>query len=508
MNIKSYITAIQNSLKYRLFENALLLCQEAYSVEITADILYYYSKTYLESGCPGQGASLCRKHEKLVLSEPGSSYFYALCLFESGKYENSEKVFRHMMDNFKNIDSSYYNAAINFFLAKILQRTHRHDKSKNYYNESTRIEPKMLCAYTADAIVDASGHFNISPLSRIFSTSQHNNPPDNEGPRHVFTLPYSIDLIKGADKISSFYSKLPNNIKYSALALKTLAMYYFKCSKFSEASIIFEKLYELYPFCTDGLDLYSTTLWQLKNKRDLSILVQRYVELAPNCASTWIAAGNLLSLERNSEGAIQMFRRAASIDKSCSYALALAGHEMLILESFPNAKKLFREAIDRSPDEWSAWYGIGSVHFKEDDFDAAHHYMKTALEKNPFSSVLHYILGMVLCKCDNKESAIEEFDKAIEIDPQNLIPLFQKGLLLADLNRNEEALECLKAAESIVPNEPTLFFYRGKIAEKLGNTKEATEMYSDSLVYGYHDRKEISDRIEAILEKVISDYIS
>ena len=154
----------------------------------------------------------------------------------------------------------------------------------------------------------------------------------------------------------------------------------------------------------------------------------------------------------------------------------------------------------------SAWYGLGSVHFKQDNFQAAQYYMKKALTLNPNSSVLHYVYAMVLVKCDAVEEAQVEFDTAIELDPSNLIPVYQKGILLAESDPIE-ALQYLEKAEALAPHEPGIAYQKGQICNSIGDTRGATEMFTNALIYGHPDKKEIHSSIENIMEKVIADFL-
>jgi anaphase-promoting complex subunit 3 len=263
---------------------------------------------------------------------------------------------------------------------------------------------------------------------------------------------------------------------------------------------LFRRLYELHPHTVRGVDTFSTVLWQLKDEKTLNQLSRRAVFLAPSRAETWIASGNLFSLQHNTDAAIQMFQRAATIDKSSSYSLALAGHELLLFDSLADAAKLFRQAIDRNPGEWSAWYGIGSVHFRQDNFNAAEYYMKRALDLNPSSSVLFYVYAMVLRKCGRDDEAQVMFDRALEVDPMNLVAAYQKAVLLHEIGDISGAVECLKKAASLVPHEPGVALLRGKIAQSLGHLEEATSWYTDALIYGHPEKKEILWSVERMSE--------
>ena len=496
------IEAIRFSLRFRMFDNALMLCQEAFAQEKSANILYYYAKAYLESTSPMQAVMLCRQYISLVWQNPKLVMVYIQSLFESGNYSEAESIINQTPQKFPDLDSDTQ-SAISYYLGLIYSRTHRHENASSCFENIRKTKPSIV------SVIPMITHEESSPKGKQ-EPVRHIIPPSQLRARKLLGSkqkgPITAQLFKSQQNIIHVMKNLSPDMQDSIIAQYLSALYYFKCSKYNEAAAIFTKMYEMHPHTIYGIDIYSTTLWQLKDEKRLSLLVQRAMQIAPGRCETWIASGNLLSLQHNTDAAVQMFQRAASIDKSCSYALALAGHELLLLESITEASKLFREAIDRNPLEWSAWYGLGSVHFKQDNFRAAQYYMKKALNLNPNSSVLHYVYAMVLVKCDAMEEAQAEFDAAIELDPSNLIPVYQKGLLLANSDPIE-ALQYLDKAEALAPHEPGIAYQKGQICYMIGDTKGATEMYTNALIYGHPDKKEIHSSIENMMEKVINEFL-
>lgn len=531
------IQAIEFSLRFRIFDNALLLCQEYFSRSPTVQVLNLYVRAYLESGSPIQAATLCKQYETMINSNPELILLYSQCLFESGKYSEAEVVLKPL-NSIQNVPEDVYTASI-YLLGMIKLRTHRHAQSQAEFSQSLINQPLLLTA-----IRYSQTDFNNVILSQQQTrrslitpqqlrqqitmkttpkrtTSKQGPATPNVGPS-VNSTPASLggsnsnspllQMVAPLLRISSndptpLIRKMPFESQKSILSLKALATYHFKCAKYHEASKVFTSLYELHPHTIEGIDIYSTVLWHLKDEKNLNQLARRSISLAPSRAEPWIATGNLLSLQHNSEAAIQMFQRASTIDKSSSYALALAGHELLLLESLADAAKLFRQAIDRNPNEWSAWYGIGSVHFRQDNFGAAEYYMKKALELNPLSSVLHYIYAMVLRKCGRDQEALMMFDKSLELDPSNLVAAYQKGILLDETGNVAGAIECLQKAEALAPHEPGVAFMRGKIAQSIGDFKDATAWFTEALIYGHPDKKEIHVAVESMTDKMIASIL-
>jgi anaphase-promoting complex subunit 3 len=228
---------------------------------------------------------------------------------------------------------------------------------------------------------------------------------------------------------SAFVASLPPDAQQSVPALLAQALHAFRASHYADSSSFFRRLYSLHPHCLDGADVYSTVLWHLKDERGLAQLSRQAVELAPSRAEAWIVSGNLASIRRDSDAAISFFGRAARLDASCAYALSLAGSESVLTGALEQAGTFFRQALDRDPREWTAWYGLGSVHCRRNHFAPAEYYMRRALDENPDSAVLH---GLMLRKCGRTGETEAEFDAALALEPANVAALLEKARLLAE----------------------------------------------------------------------------
>ena len=416
MNQVPEIDVIKFSLKFRIYENALLLCQDLFARKPSQQVLYYYAKAYLESGSPIQATILCQQNLSLVNPFPKNRNLYAQALFECGKYNEAETVIKPLLQNSDTEVPEKIRIASQYLVAMIKLRTHRHLQAQSDFHSVLQTQPLLISALlhsqkdisvVQPTLPQTTTHKLLTPkqlrsslhqstisssnLSTSTNLSKNMVNKSNAYRRNSKTVTIPTISILKSKNLSKTIDELPLESRNSILGLKLLAIDYFKSSKYIEASKIFSKLYQLHPHTVEGLDIYSTVLWQLKDEKKLSLLVHHSIEIAPNKPEPWIAMGNLFSLQHNSEEAIKMFTRAASIDNTCSYALALAGHEKLVFEALNDASKLFRQAIDRNPNEWSAWYGLGSVYFQQDNFAPAEYYMKKALEINPKSSVLHYV---------------------------------------------------------------------------------------------------------------------
>ncbi|EAY00056.1 TPR Domain containing protein [Trichomonas vaginalis G3] len=494
-----------------MYDNVILLCQEAFALARSAKILTYYAKAYLESNSATQAVLLCKQNINLIWESQELFVIYVQSLLECGKFTDAEAIIQKSYQNFPEMEEDI-KVALKYYTGLICTRTHRHEDASKYYEEAVQMNSSIVSIIpkTSDKFQPAKQKNENKNKSHLLTPSQirERKSIGSKLPIPKKSIPISTQLLKKPMSIIEMSKKLPSEMQDSILVLLLSAEYYFRCSKYTEAAAIFSRLYEIHPHTVLGVDIYSTTLWQLKDEKKLNEVSRRALEIAPNKPESWVAAGNLLSIQHNSDAAVQMFQRAAGIDHSCSYPLALAGHELLLLDSLSEASKLFRESIDRNPQEWSAWYGLGSVHFKQDNFGAAQYYMRKALDANPDSSVLHYVYAMILRKCGNEEEASEHFDLAISLDPSNLVPVFQKGVMAADSGDPIEALELLNKAESLAPHEPGIAYTKAVIAESLGDTAGAAEMYTNALVFGHPEKKEIHSALEKMMDSVINNFLS
>lgn len=137
----------------------------------------------------------------------------------------------------------------------------------------------------------------------------------------------------------------------------------------------------------EGLEVYSSTLWKLHQKVELTYLSQQVVEFDRKCPETWCVVGNCFSLQKDHEAAIKFFQRAFQIDPSFTYAYTLIGHEYVSNDQFDKAAECFRNAIRIDDRHYNAWSGLAYVYFREEKFDLAEVREK---DSNHFTTVSHY----------------------------------------------------------------------------------------------------------------------
>lgn len=476
------IDAIRFSLDFRIFDNALLLCEEAFAFQKSPQIIALYAKTYLEMGSPKQASILCKNNIYTVVSSPETVIIYAKSLIESGDYISAEEVLSKFLKSDTNPEPNPFKLAATYYLGVIMCRTSRFQSAQPHLEESYRQNRYLLTA-------QRNMYLDIIPNSRM----------PVEYPDNLCTLTLIENSDKNPDDIP-----FPDYFKQSVPYLVQKANYFFHQSNFNLATRTYKEIYQKYPYNTHGMAYYSTSLWQLKDPITLEELSRYFMDVAPGDPETWVICGNLFSLQHISDKAIVYFERASNIDKTYSYGLTLAGHEYMSLGRDSDAQNRFRESVKRAPLDYSSWYGLGTILYKERKYGAARYYIRKAQMINKMSSVLASILAQTELRCGDVEKAIDLFRRSIEMDNKNFAARFQLGCALQEQEKLDEAQEELENVSSYAPDEPVALFKLGQIHLQKGENEIAMHLFVQALVYGYPTKSDIYEEVEGILDQIIT----
>ena len=136
-----------------------------------------------------------------------------------------------------------------------------------------------------------------------------------------------------------------------------LARAYFESVQYVHAQSVFRHLRRIDPYRNDSLEIYSTLLWHLRSRVELSFLAHELVELDRRSPQAWCAVGNCFSLQSEHEQALKCFQRAIDLEPSYAYAHTLAGHELIASEQLDKAQVCFRNALRVNRRHYNAWFG-------------------------------------------------------------------------------------------------------------------------------------------------------
>jgi anaphase-promoting complex subunit 3 len=274
------------------------------------------------------------------------------------------------------------------------------------------------------------------------------------------------------------FSKLPPKQFQTGWTYAYVGKTYSEMLQYENGEKAFEQALKLEPYRIDGLEVYSTILWHLKNKKQSSYLAHHMSELDKLAPQTLCAIGNCFSLQKDHETALKFFERATKVNKFFTYAYTLAGHEWFANDDLDEALASYRRAIKIDSRHYNAWYGIGNVYFRQEKFEQAEYHFRRAMEIHDKHSILCCYIGMTLIARKSYKEALDMLDKALRLHPQNYVAKYKRATLLVTLRQEQEALQELTSIVQFVPKEASVYFTIGKIYHRLGKKDLALLNYN------------------------------
>lgn len=295
-------------------------------------------------------------------------------------------------------------------------------------------------------------------------------------------------------------STLPKRHFESGYVLDLVGLCHFESGDYRKSEQAYQRAWKLEPRRIEGLEYYSSALWQLKKDVELGRLAQeclRWDRLKPQ---VWCVVGNCFSLQKDHDVAIKFFKRAIQVDSSFAYAYTLCGHEFVASEKFDKAVQMYESALQVDPRHYNAWWGLGNIYHRQEEHENAKYHFAQALKVNSNHSVLQCYLGMVQEAQKHPLQALESFDKAAQSEPNNAMAYLRKASVFMSLDRFDEALEDLKKARSFAPKEATVHFHLGKVYMKLGQDRKALFHFNTAMDLNrdskdYHTIKQQIERL-------------
>ncbi|KAK1746344.1 anaphase-promoting complex subunit 3 [Skeletonema marinoi] len=257
-----------------------------------------------------------------------------------------------------------------------------------------------------------------------------------------------------------------------------------------------------------GLDILSTTYWQLKKEVELSDLAQKAVDFDKMAPEAWFVVGNCFSLQKEHETAITFFSRSIQLDPTYTYAYTLCGHEYTSNEDFEKAISCYRDAIRVDNRHYNAWYGLGAIYFRQEKFDLAEYHFQRALEINSQSSVLHCHLGMAQHQNGKTVEALETLAGAFRLDPRNPQAHYQRATIFMSMDRADDALAELEKVRAAAPKEASVHFNMGKVYKRMGKPEKALRCFLTALDLDPKDNNLIKAAMDRLDEPDIEEEVS
>ncbi|KAF7851880.1 hypothetical protein BT93_L2025 [Corymbia citriodora subsp. variegata] len=279
----------------------------------------------------------------------------------------------------------------------------------------------------------------------------------------LFGEAYRLSCMYRCQDALDIYSRLPHRHYNTGWVLSQVGKAYFELVDYMEADQAFNLARRASPYSLEGMDIYSTVLYHLKEDMKLSYLAQELIATDRLASQSWCAMGNCYSLQKDHETALKNFQRVVQLDSKFAYAHTLCGHEYVSLEDFENGIKSYQTALRVDARHYNAWYGLGMVYLRQEKYEFSEHHFHMALEINPCSSVIMSYLGTALHALKRSEKALMMMEKAILADRKNPLPMYQKANILISLEKLDEALEVLEELKEYAPRESSVYALMGKI---------------------------------------------
>ncbi|KAJ4708516.1 Cell division cycle 27 B-like protein [Melia azedarach] len=277
---------------------------------------------------------------------------------------------------------------------------------------------------------------------------------------------YRMSCMYKCQDALDIYLKLPHKHYNTGWVLSQVGKAHFELVDYLEADRAFSLARRASPYSLEGMDIYSTVLFHLKEDMKLSYLAHELITTDRCAPQSWCAMGNCYSLQKDHETALKNFQRAVQLNPRFAYGHTLCGHEYVALEDFENGIRSYQSALRVDTRHYNSWYGLGMVFLRQEKFKFSEHHFRMAFQINPRSSVIMSYLGTALHALKRSEEAIEMMEKAILADKKNPLPMYQKANILVSLENFDEALEVLEELKEYAPRESSVYALMGKIYKR------------------------------------------
>uniref|UniRef100_A0A5B6ZD50 Putative CDC27 family protein isoform 1 n=1 Tax=Davidia involucrata TaxID=16924 RepID=A0A5B6ZD50_DAVIN len=277
---------------------------------------------------------------------------------------------------------------------------------------------------------------------------------------------YRLSCMYRCQDALDVYLKLPHKHYNTGWVLTQVGKVYFELVDYLEADRSFSLAHLASPYSLEGMDIYSTVLYHLKEDMKLSYLAQELISTDRLAPQSWCAMGNCYSLQKDHETALKNFQRAVQLNSRFAYAHTLCGHEYVALEDFENGIKSYQRALRIDARHYNAWYGLGMIYLRQEKFEFSEHHFLVAFQINPRSSVIMSYLGTAFHALKRSEEALEMMENAILADKKNPLPMYQKANILVSMENFDEALKVLEELKEYAPRESSVYALMGKIYKR------------------------------------------
>ncbi|KAI9193741.1 uncharacterized protein BJ171DRAFT_524381 [Polychytrium aggregatum] len=315
---------------------------------------------------------------------------------------------------------------------------------------------------------------------------------------HMSTGYYKLARYRCNEAVECFRSISPQ-IQASGWLQCQIGRAFYESGNFKEADAVFRQVRENEPWRMTCMDIYSTSLWQLKKTAELSYLAHDLVSVDRKAPEAWIAVANCFSLKSEHEMAYRALQRAIQLDPSYPYTYTLMGHEYYSDGDYERSVQFYEKALSLEKSCYSAWVGLGCIAIQQENPQNARYHFERALRINPFNPEINTHLALAHEKSGNMAEALKYLKRADSCEPKIATTAFRRARILYGQGKYSEALAELEESVRNVPNECNTRFLMGKIYKKLGEPRKALMSFTSAQTYGNSKSSSIiKDAIERV----------
>lgn len=294
---------------------------------------------------------------------------------------------------------------------------------------------------------------------------------------------------------------LPKKEKDTPWVLSKLGRLHYEIVNYKQSEYFFVKLRTLDRTRLEDMEYYSTLLWHLHKKIELTYLANELHDLDSQSPVTWCTIGNLFSLTREPDEAIKCFNKAIKLDENFIYAYTLKGHEYFGNDNYEMALENFRISLLLDSRHYNALYGIGMVYINLGDYQKADYHFRKAVSINPINVILVCCVGMVLEKVGKNNLALRQYELANKLQPLNPLPIFKKAQLLFSMQQFQQALHYFKILKDLAPDEASVHFLLGQLHNIQNDKFQAIKEFTIALNLDPKGNYLIREAMESLKDK-------
>lgn len=329
-------------------------------------------------------------------------------------------------------------------------------------------KPKTTYSKITSRLINPQSQQLVTTKSKFKKTEVSNKDIESS---HQYLLQLYIVFAKSYKCFSKYdcykairiLEGLPDSEKETPWVLSKLGRLHYEIVNYKQSEYFFTKLRKLDRTRLEDMEYYSTLLWHLHKKIELTYLANELHDLDCNSPITWCVIGNLFSLNREPDDAIKCFTKSINFDENFVYAYTLKGHEYFSNDNYEMALESFRVSLMLDPRHYNALYGIGMVYINLGDYEKADYHFKRAISINPINIILICCVGMVLEKLGKKNLALRQYELANKLQPLNALPIFKKAQLLFTMQQFTQSLQYFEILKDLAPDEASVHFLLGQL---------------------------------------------